>query len=125
MVKKPSIINKSWDNLNEHIIEFGTLQHGWDSYSARPISVGSIVNTLYFISVIRKLNVRCPVAVPTVTGGIQLEWHINNTDLELNFDEKGGIEGYLFDEEKNLEHNWNEMITNCPLVLNDVQKFTL
>jgi hypothetical protein len=42
--------------------------------------------------------------VPLSDSGLQIEWHRNDRDLEIEFNPSGGVEFYYFDEETGEEH---------------------
>ena len=59
------------------------LPPGWDSYGASPVD-GSIVGyTQQILSRVMDEATPLPQIVPTSTGGIQLEWHQQGIDLEV------------------------------------------
>lgn len=60
-----------------------SLQDNWDSYGARPISFTVLCNSLFIMLDIMDNDTPLPQAVPTVHGGIQLEWHTCGIDLEI------------------------------------------
>jgi len=54
----------------------------WDTYGADPLDDRAIEAAKRFLS-------HGPAIVPLNDGGIQLEWHIDDLDLELEFDKSG------------------------------------
>ena len=56
----------------------------WDSYGSPKIGEGAL-------KVLQGLQV-----VPTSPGGIQVEWHCNGYDLEIEFNAAGGLETVLW-----------------------------
>jgi hypothetical protein len=62
---------------------------GWDSYDSEPLQDGPIEAARLFLS---RLNV-----VPTVHGGVQLEWHTDGATLEVEFPPHGPTEFFLSD----------------------------
>jgi hypothetical protein len=56
------------------------LEAGWDSYGARRVSERAVLTALAFLA--RRTHPR-PSVVPTVRGGIQLEWHNGRVDVEV------------------------------------------
>jgi hypothetical protein len=68
------------------------LPEGWDSYDAKQINPGSVKTLVILLaqSIQRMLfDVPIPFVVPTVGGGIQLEWHQSGTDLEIEIPPSG------------------------------------
>lgn len=57
------------------------LEPGWDSYGARPISTHAVETALAFLA--QTAGGPGPSIVPTVRGGIQLEWHNGRIDVEI------------------------------------------
>lgn len=57
-------------------------REGWDSYQAQPLRNAAIQTALRFLRA-------GPSIVPTSAGGLQLEWHVADLDLELEIDAKG------------------------------------
>jgi hypothetical protein len=123
MARKSSIINKSWEELEKYIISLGNLTRNWDSYNGMPISVSVIINTVYFINTLDKKATLCPVAVPTSTGNIQLEWETKDGSLEVVFTAKGELEGLFSSIE--VEYSWGEMVTNSPFTHHIIEKLKL
>lgn len=60
-----------------------SLQSGWDSYSASPVQVSAVETALELALLLAEPSTPAPQAVPTVTGGVQLEWHCSGIDLEI------------------------------------------
>ena len=65
------------------------LPANWDSYGARPIAVAAIKSALELLGEIMSDDLPSPDIVPTVSGGIQIEWHIVGIDLELEVSAEG------------------------------------
>lgn len=59
------------------------LNPNWDSYGAEKISPSIIRTVLLILVKLMKENTPFPDLVPISSGGVQIEWHINNVDLEL------------------------------------------
>lgn len=75
--------------------EISNLQKNWDTYQANPISIDVIC---YCLSFVFKILERCdlpPSIVPTSLGGIQLEWHTDKGDLEIEIGENRKISYYF------------------------------
>ena len=63
-------------------------QQCWDGYRAHPLTDESVEAVRRFL--------RYSVAiVPTVNGGIQLEWHAGDVNMELEYDSDGRPVGGL------------------------------
>jgi len=66
--------------------EVAQLEFGWNSYRARPIAWSAILATLKVLLGNLPENAPLPQIVPTVRGGIQLEWHTSSTTIEVYID---------------------------------------
>lgn len=69
----------------ERITSLGKLRTNWDSYGARPVDPRCAVAAIDFLLVAVSESMPLPSVVPTSRGGIQLEWHCNGIDLEIEF----------------------------------------
>ena len=59
------------------------LPGNWDSYGARPVHPLAVVNTISFLVLAMRKETPCPHIVPTVEGDVQVEWHRNGVDIEI------------------------------------------
>jgi hypothetical protein len=59
------------------------LEDNWDTYGSRPIPPTVVARMLDVLDVVAFPRMPEPAVVPTPEGGIQLEWHIRNLDLEV------------------------------------------
>lgn len=69
-----------------------TLGPNWDSYGARPIEPMAVFEAIYFLHAAMPCQGQPPQIVPTVSGGLQLEWHTGVADLEVEVDAQGRYE---------------------------------
>lgn len=70
----------------EQMEELLTFDANWDSYGAEPVSLRAVADAIEVIAIMAGLTsarIPPPVVVPTPAGGIQLEWHQNQIDLEI------------------------------------------
>ena len=63
------------------------LEFNWDSYGALTVSPRAVCAALRFLARELPAGAPLPSFVPTVDGGIQLEWHVGGIDIELRFTE--------------------------------------
>lgn len=70
----------------QKLSEIAQLQFGWNSYRARPIAASAIGAALKLLLGTLPANAPLPQIVPTVRGGIQLEWHTALTMIEVYID---------------------------------------
>ena len=68
------------------------LPRGWDSYDAPKIKFAAVRSALDLLVAILKPESPGPSVVPTVQGGVQLEWHIQGIDLEIRLDSPDKVE---------------------------------
>jgi hypothetical protein len=70
--------------IQPQLEELMRLPAGWDSYGAPPIRPEAVSFALSVLNSIMKLQTPLPQVVPTSVGGVQLEWHEKDIDLELH-----------------------------------------
>jgi hypothetical protein len=70
---------------------FATLPDGWDSYGAKSIEPHVVDAAIELLHRIVQHNTLKPAVVPTNRGGIQIEWHTQGVDLEIEITPHGGI----------------------------------
>ncbi|KAA6463359.1 hypothetical protein DYQ86_08640 [Acidobacteria bacterium AB60] len=61
------------------------LSENWDSYGGARIQEAIVVRALILLTQILGINSPAPSVVPLSDGGIQLEWHRKQQDLEIVF----------------------------------------
>jgi hypothetical protein len=67
------------------IVSVQTLPENWDSYGGKKINRGLISQSLSVLGLIMDATSPPPSVVPLGDGGIQLEWHRKQQDLEITF----------------------------------------
>lgn len=65
------------------------LPANWDSYGARPIRAEIVGEVADLLRKIVQPGTPQPAVVPTVQGGVQLEWHTCGIDLEIEIGQPG------------------------------------
>ncbi len=75
-----------------------TLTDGWDGSGAARIDHATINRALGAIEQLLPSDAPAPSVVPTPESGLQIEWHRNQRDLEIEFSPGGAVEFYYFDE---------------------------
>ena len=86
-----------------------SLEENWDSYGAKRVSFHSAVAMLNLIPSIAAAESPVPTLVPTNVGGIQLEWHENNIDLEIEIGPRGKPQVYVFDASSETEFEGEDL----------------
>jgi hypothetical protein len=61
------------------------LRDNWDTYGAPRIDPAMINGALTLLQQVMRSDTPAPSVVPTSRGGVQLEWHTNGIDMELEF----------------------------------------
>jgi len=79
------------------LYSLSSLPAGWNSYQAKPIGPDVIQAAVKLVSNLLKTNTPAPDVVPRVQGGIQLEWHLKNIDIEVYIDSSGAMRFYAED----------------------------
>jgi hypothetical protein len=81
-----------------------TLAVGWDGYGAANIGAATINRALRAIEQLLPQDAPAPSIVPIPDSGLQIEWHRNHRDLEIEFRPGGDVGFYYFDENNGEEH---------------------
>jgi hypothetical protein len=63
--------------------ELLALPPDWDSYGARAIQPDIVRAARRLLSDVARPDTPQPTLVPTVQGGVQLEWHVRGVDVEI------------------------------------------
>lgn len=61
------------------------LSENWDSYGAKPVQRWSMLEAVRVLIDLMESDTPIPSIVPTPEGHVQLEWHTNGIDLEIEF----------------------------------------
>lgn len=62
---------------------FLDLPENWNSYRSRRIDVSLVKDALNILTMLLAPGTRTPDVVPTALGGVQIEWHTSDADLEI------------------------------------------
>jgi len=79
----------------------------WDGYKASRISQRAVETTILLLLDCAPEDMAAPHMVPVNNGGVQLEWHEQGIDLEIEVSPSGMIEAELVVEAEDLEEEWN------------------
>lgn len=80
-------------------IELLQLPRGWNSHGAEPVSGVAFVQTIEFLTAYVVHGVAGPTLVPTVRGGLQIEWHRRGVNIEVEVDPDGSVSWCAEDRE--------------------------
>jgi hypothetical protein len=73
------------ESIND-VLDLLDLPAGWNSYSAKPIAVANVIRVIQLLADVLGAETPRPIIVPRVRGGIQLEWHMADVDIEIYVD---------------------------------------
>jgi len=82
------------------------LAPSWDSYGALPLNPGAVRRIFGFLDMLLFDVPLAPTVVPARDGGLQLEWHRSDIDLEIKVPPVGPISHLLSDARTDLEREW-------------------
>jgi hypothetical protein len=75
-----------FDPLMQGFVDLLTLPPNWDSYGAGTIDPSLVQAAMDCMNAVLGPDSPAPRVVPLSSGGLQLEWHRQGTDLEIVFD---------------------------------------
>lgn len=82
----PGRRRKAWlDDVAARVTRLSALAPGWDGHRARSIDRQTLLQVWRFVEGIAEVVAIPPSVVPTVSGGVALEWHRDGLDLEIEF----------------------------------------
>ncbi|MCX6647577.1 MAG: hypothetical protein NTY09_14635 [bacterium] len=82
---------KWFNTILQKINKLSSLPLNWDEYGAKKIGREVIIGAIQLLSTISQESTPEPYVFPTATGGIQIEWHTEEVDLEVEVTEDGSI----------------------------------
>lgn len=91
------------------------LPANWNSRGARRVTAQAVRTALAVLVNVMAADSRMPTIVPTVRGGLQLEWHGEGIDLEIEIDHPGGGAEVAF-EDAETEIEFDEPLTDFSVV---------
>ena len=74
------------DQVIFRLIEISNLSFNWDKHGGSPVKSELIYFTYNFLSSLLESNTHSPEIVPLSYGGIQVEWHDGDIDLEIEIE---------------------------------------
>jgi hypothetical protein len=69
----------------EAVLRLADLPADWDSYGARRVAPEIALKAAELLAHLARPETPRPAVVPTVRGGVQIEWHLPGVELELDF----------------------------------------
>jgi hypothetical protein len=77
--------DRKWQiEITERICDYASRSSGWDGYAAPPVKWDAGMFALNVLNSVMQNRTPLPQVVPTPVGGLQLEWHEKNIDLEIH-----------------------------------------
>lgn len=73
------------------------LPEGWNSYRARRVDFNAVKHAVDLLFNVVGRRTPRPSIVPTARGGVQIEWHGNDHDIEIEVAPNGAV-GFLADD---------------------------
>lgn len=77
--------NRDWHSeVIDKLNDLTSLERGWDGYSARAVRFDTANFALRMLEHICPVDSPAPQIIPGVNGDLQIEWHTDNGDIELD-----------------------------------------
>lgn len=70
--------------VKRRLYELTELAPGWDSYGAPAISPDAVSFAFELLGKVMRFGTPPPQIVPSSVGGVQIEWHMHDLDLEIH-----------------------------------------
>lgn len=83
------------EKIIERLAPIFALTDNWDGRGAMQINQDSIRRALETVILAQRASAQVPHFVPTLAGGLQLEWHLRNLDIEIEMTPEGRIDFFL------------------------------
>jgi hypothetical protein len=90
-------------SLQNRLNELVSLQPGWDGYTGRPVSYTVAAFAAAILNELHISGVQVPSLVPGSDGTLQIEWHVNNIDIELDVLGANNVIASFYDHENDIE----------------------
>lgn len=79
------------------------LQSGWDGYEGVPVTFENAYFAVEMLNVCCSVDDPIPQIVPGVSGDLQIEWHLENGDIELHILAPNNVQAWYVDVRTGLE----------------------
>lgn len=83
-VRVPQYCSSWYEELRDRLDELTSLAIGWDGYMGQPVSFQCAQYAAGMLEHLCRHNVPAPSLIPGSDGSLQVEWHRNNFDVELD-----------------------------------------
>ena len=79
------LAKNAWSRLlADRLSEVAALPEGWDGYDGKPVSLPIVQFACDLVDFLYLPGLPAPQLVPGGDGTLQLEWHVNQYDLEID-----------------------------------------
>jgi len=99
-------------------VELSELPPGWDSRKAAPVERTAIVRALEIMAEVMEWHGPVPAIIPTVEGGVLLEWHRAGLELEIEVEPTG--DAYVTFQTADGSNAWDGEWESCRPAARDV-----
>ena len=102
--------------LEPRFSDLTSLQMGWDGYNGKPVSFPCASFAAALLERICVDSVSAPALVPGTDGTLQIEWHKNNLDIEIDVLGPNNVVAFRFDHElqaettMHLDNDFSELV---------------
>jgi hypothetical protein len=96
----------------EHAAKLLSLPFNWDGEGGPPVQYKPIQNALNALCSIMNEHSALPQWTPTSAGGVQLDWHENGIDLEIELPPLGGDPPTVFSDRTGVETDWDGALSS-------------
>ena len=91
-------LSQTWlDPVIKRLNELVGLRLGWDGYKAIPVTFENAFFAIEVLKVSCGVNAPTPQIVPGVSGDLQIEWHLENGDIELHIRAPNDVQAWHAD----------------------------
>jgi hypothetical protein len=91
----------------EKLSNLYSLKENWDDEGAKRIDLKAILVAMKVLAQIVKDDTPEPYIFPTLGGGVQIEWHTEKADLEIEIDHEMRMI-VIFEDETGMQKNWEQ-----------------
>lgn len=88
-----------YDAVLSDLLDYVTLEEGWDGYEASPPSFAAIAEAFSFLSLLFKVGAKAPIATISSAGEVGVYWRADDIYCEVGF-VGDGIMSYFAEDEQ-------------------------
>ena len=118
-------LSQTWlDPVIKRLNELVGLRLGWDGYKAIPVTFENAFFAIEVLKVCCGVNAPTPQIVPGVSGDLQIEWHLENGDIELHILAPNAVHAWHADEHTGFEGEEVSLTTDFTTVVRWIENLT-